>query len=318
MRGRALWIYIPDTNPRPANSSASPCALATPASTSDCTSPSQVIELSVSSSGKPMLRRPSWRGWKTKRWAKRLYGLTYEPLMADRGAERFISSLPAIPASPSVSQGSDAAQPILGTCGPKSPALSRRSGRLGSSARMSRVTSIWDLPTSRRTLRGWATEQRRACSRRLKLARATGVTASSFWPTPTAKDSGHFPDLSIEAGTIMIKKDSTIIGQSGGQVPLQNAARTWTVIWMVLMAVGWRPSSCRSSLPVRVNLAHGATSWLSGLISNPRFYEAMMGWPIGWTDPEAQVTAFAAWLRQSRGQFSRLLSSPMHREGDDA
>ena len=33
-------------------------------------------------------------------------------------------------------------------------------------------------------------------------------------------------------------------------------------------------------------------------------------WPIGWTAPEASVTAFAAWLRRSRIALSMLPSPP--------
>ncbi len=60
--------------------------------------------------------------------------------------------------------------------------------------------------------------------------------------------------------------------------------------------------------PARVNYPHGRQSFLAGLISNPRFYELTMGWPIDWTAPEAPATGFAAWLLRSRGQFSKLLT----------
>ena len=64
-----------------------------------------------------------------------------------------------------------------------------------------------------------------------------------------------------------------------------------------------------SSPPVRVTYPHGKTSSLAGLISNPRFFELIMGWPIDWTAPGAPVTGFQAWLRRSRGQFSNLLTA---------
>lgn len=97
---------------------------------------------------------------------------------------------------------------------------------------------------------------------------------------------------------------------SGGQFALNNSARTWTALWLVLQAAGWNSSmaSSPSSLPVRVSFKHGNGSFVSGLTPNPPFYELIMGWPIGWTDPERPVTGFAAWLRRSRGLFSRLLS----------
>lgn len=101
-----------------------------------------------------------------------------------------------------------------------------------------------------------------------------------------------------------------IAAHSGGQFPLGESARTWTALWLVLQAVGWNSlmASSPSSLPVRASFKHGNGSFVSGLMSNPPFYEMVMGWPIGWTDPEVPVTAYAAWLRRSRGQFSKLLS----------
>lgn len=64
----------------------------------------------------------------------------------------------------------------------------------------------------------------------------------------------------------------------------------------------------RSSRHVRVSFRHGTGSYVTGLISNPPFYELVMGWPIGWTAPEAPVTGFAAWLQRSRGALSEALA----------
>lgn len=79
---------------------------------------------------------------------------------------------------------------------------------------------------------------------------------------------------------------------------------------MTIAALGLKPSTpCPSLPPVRVSFRHGASSSLSGLTSNPRFYEHLMGWPIGWSDAAQPATGFAAWLRRSRGELSRLLTS---------
>lgn len=112
------------------------------------------------------------------------------------------------------------------------------------------------------------------------------------------------------AGSIQPRSPLEISEGSGGQYSLSEAARSWTVLWMVLKAVGWTASMATSpsSLPVRVSWQHGKKSFLAGLTPNPRFYEMIMGWPIGWTDAEQPVTEFPAWLLRSRGLFSRLLS----------
>jgi hypothetical protein len=162
--------------------------------------------------------------------------------------------------------------------------------------------------------------KKRACSRRAKQAQATGVAAFSSWPTPTALDSGHFVDLM--AGNLNLQPVKTInLGPaSTGQMPLSNAARGWTAMWMVLKAMGWQASDASHpySHPVRVTLWNGNGSLTNTLISNPSFYELIMGWPIGWTKAELAVTGFAAWLQRSRGQFLKLISLPMQEACNDA
>lgn len=49
-------------------------SLATEGSTSDSTPPSEEVALWATSSGKPILRRSSWRGWKNRPWSRLLFG----------------------------------------------------------------------------------------------------------------------------------------------------------------------------------------------------------------------------------------------------
>lgn len=137
---------------------------------------------------------------------------------------------------------------------------------------------------------------------------------SSFWPTPTAADAGYFPDLVVGAGRITLTAPFSIAEESGGQFAVANSARNWTILWLILKACGWRPGtpSTDSSLPVRVTFTPGRGSFTGSLVSNPPFYERLMGWPTAWTAPEERVTGFAAWLQRSRGALSALLLSPRY------
>jgi hypothetical protein len=101
-----------------------------------------------------------------------------------------------------------------------------------------------------------------------------------------------------------IKKDS------GGQFPVSWAARSWTALYMTLQALGIPLTAITwsSSPPVRLSMKIGLGYLLDALRPNPLFYEMLMGWPTRWTAPGQSVTGFAAWLRRSRGQFSRLLT----------
>lgn len=131
-----------------------------------------------------------------------------------------------------------------------------------------------------------------------------------MWPTPTASDAGYFPDLVLEEGRARLTAPFDITEGSAGQYALSPAARAWTHLWLALAALGAVPGTVRSlSLrPVRVSFRPGPGSSLAGLISNPRFLEWTMGWPIGWTAPEGSATGFAAWLRRSRGALSEILA----------
>lgn len=318
-----LWLYIPSLAVSASNpalpefppSLASHYALVTEASTLASPSPSQPIALCVTSSGKPMQRPLSWRGWQTRPWSQRLSGTICDPLTAEAGAAAFISSLPVIPASHSVMLGSGAARPTRVTFGPKSRASLLKSSRRLSLPKMSKATSIWDLPKSSKAFGRWATAQKRDCLRREKLAQATGVADYSSWPTPTATDAGYLPDLMVGAGIVQPRSPFDVVSTSSGQYSLSNAARSWTKLWSVIQAMGMRPTSWMpvtpspSSHQVRVSFRLGKGSYIDTLVSNPRFFELVMGWPIGWTAPGEPVTGFAAWLRQSRIQHSKLISN---------
>lgn len=102
---------------------------------------------------------------------------------------------------------------------------------------------------------------------------------------------------------------------SAGQFSLSNAARAWTKAWHALQALGWQPSNpSPSSHLVRVSFKFGGGSYIDGLISNPRFFEHVMGWPIGWTASAEPVMGFAAWLQRSRTALSTLTSLATARE----
>ena len=164
--------------------------------------------------------------------------------------------------------------------------------------------------------------QKRACSRREKWAQATGVAACSSWPTPTASDAGYLPDLQIAGGQIQPKSPFDVAATSSGQFSLSNAARAWTKLWLLLAALGWQPglTTCPCSPPVRVSFRFGRGSFIDGLISNPQFFELAMGWPIGWSAPEAAVTGFARWRQRSLTELSRLhlLAAARDQEEHDA
>lgn len=132
----------------------------------------------------------------------------------------------------------------------------------------------------------------------------------SYWPTPTASDAGYFPDLILDDAKVGFAGPHDAAMGSAGQFSLSNAARTWSTLFHLLDGLDAVPTKAcrRSSRHVRVSFRHGLGSYVTGLSSNPAFFEMVMGWPIGWTEPVAPVTEFAVWLQRSRGALCALLA----------
>ncbi|MBB4268322.1 hypothetical protein GGD89_003989 [Roseospira visakhapatnamensis] len=148
---------------------------------------------------------------------------------------------------------------------------------------------------------------RRDSIRRLKQARATKGPGCSYWPTPTASMNGNWPEVIADGGRLDFRNPP------GGYKTrsLRQVARAWMVTRRLLAALGIDPRPTRSpcSRPIRVTLRPGTMCSAETLDLNPRFGEWVMGWPIGWTACAPLETAFAPWLRRSRTELSRRLST---------
>ncbi len=65
------------------------------------------------------------------------------------------------------------------------------------------------------------------------------------------------------------------------------------------------------SLPAREITRDGGITSDTRRTLNPRFVEALMGWPIGWTSFDSVATAWSLWLQRMRSEFCRLGSVMM-------
>ncbi len=137
-----------------------------------------------------------------------------------------------------------------------------------------------------------------ASYQRRKSVGLTCVRGFSFWPTPTFKSSGNRVCLVPGPGTLKLTRDER---QGGKQLGLKNAAQSWTLLWDLMIALGWEPQNPISSLPYRVLLQSGELPSAGALTLNPQFSDWMMGWPLGWTEPLRPVTGWSLWLQRARG-----------------
>ena len=132
----------------------------------------------------------SWRStWKKETYLPRLFGLTYEPSTAARGAARWISSLADTPANRSATQGSVSEQTTPGTCGLPWQPSSETSNPSGASSKTSVLICDSDSTKSPETFKAWATALRRHCLQRRKSALLTAANGSSSWPTAQVHDA---------------------------------------------------------------------------------------------------------------------------------
>lgn len=171
---------------------------------------------------------------------------------------------------------------------------------------MSRGTCLWDFPKSPADYKAWVTGLGRACSQRLKSARPTSGAGSSYWPTPLVQMGGNKPDLYAGGEGMRVK---VYLRQVGRQVALMEVSKAWTTLWLFVKSLGFRAGLMppyRFSLPLHVTLWPGSRYSNGTLTFNPAFSDLMMGWPIGWSDPNSQVMGFAHWLRRSRIALCRM------------
>jgi len=253
------WLYLPEAViPSPQTLVCSACrSVPEPeGSTSGLPSPVPGIALFVTSSGKPMLRPSSWRGWKTRPWIARLSGTMLEPSTAARGVERWISSRAAIRASHSQSQGNARGQTIPDICGHTSRGSSVNADLNGCFWKTSPIISTSDIERSEASWKAWATALRKDCLRRQKLARRTNDSGCLFWPTPNVAGGGNPPEN-------LVRKGNHFVRPSGkkAHLGLDQATKMWShhSQWPTPMASdGCKPSAGNRKL---ADLTHASRMW---------------------------------------------------------
>ena len=120
-------------------------------------------------------------------------------------------------------------------------------------------------------------------------------TARVHWPTPRAQEPG-----------------------SNAETHGKGLKETATRHWSTPTARDWKDGVLiENKTETRSNLSRqaprtkldGSDSFVSGLTLNPLFVEALMGWPVGWTDCGSAVTGLSRWSRLMHFALSQLLQT---------
>jgi len=219
------WLYLPPAvlpESRTHACTASRSAPEPEGSTSGLQSHAPGIALFVTSSARPMLRPPSWRGWKTRPWIRHLCGTMLEPSTAARGVERWIFLREATPVSRSRSQANARGSMTPAIYGHTSPGLSPNANPNGFFWKTSQIISTSDIARSEASWKSWATGLRKDSLQRQKSARRTSDNGCLFWPTPNVAGGGNPPE-------ILIRKGNHFIRPSGkkAHLGLDQAVKMW-------------------------------------------------------------------------------------------
>ena len=206
------------------------------------------------------------------------------------------------PASRSALPGSEEARKMTVTSGQRCLELYKKSGPLGSLARMLLGSSAWNSTRCWLTWKPADTKCRRLYFRLVPSMPRTEGTAAQSWPTPRANDAEKRGRVSSDPrnglpGAVMIwptpsasdcgrtainphlTKNGTIrhIGKSGGQ----SYARLDAVAAMFPTPRG-NAGTGPSNAPNRQG-GPDLQTHIGGQL-NPTWVEWLMGFPIGWTD----------------------------------
>jgi hypothetical protein len=184
-----MWLHVPSESlrfaPEPEHS------------ISDSGSPNHEPELWCTLSGIPTQRPRSWRGWKTRPWTTRLFGMISQPSTAARGVEQWIALSQASHASRSASLENAGVQTMNGGSGPTSPEAFARWDQSSCSWRMSQGSLFEASTPYLGTWPAWGSMRNGACSQQRPPALPISASGYSYWPTPTTRD--YKDDGSAEA-----------------------------------------------------------------------------------------------------------------------
>lgn len=285
------------------------------AATEDSTSPSLQSSppsaLWASSNGKPMLRQPSWRGWKNRPWIKLLSGAAMSKNSIPPHFSEWIGSPQDSHASPSPTQEpSEEPQMIDGSGNTlqTSYTIFTPSGCFLRMCRDSLLEVGSDL--SSLTLPTSGTMRSGRCWEQTKLEPPTDASDSSYWPTPKASDD----------------KEGKVAKSARSQNLLQR-----TQAWPTPDAHCWKGGttskpradgkprrgardgqlSDSTSLPAPLTSTCGPDCSPKHRKLNPLFAEWLMGLPAGWTTVEIgsgpSATEWSLYKQQLRFAYLQIV-----------
>jgi hypothetical protein len=209
------------------------------------------------------------------------FGMTFKPLMADRGEAVLMSYLEAFPVKTSPQQEKEQASKVSDLeCGEKWHGWSAKFDPHTSTLRTAQCSLLEEEPELLQTLPRSGMTRSGMLWERQTLVLRTSETESGLWPTPTVCGNYNRKGLSKTSG------DGLATAVSKWPTP---TARIWK---------GGGRKMIRDDGKSREDMLDWLVEQNGGRL-NPTWVEWLMGWPLGWTDLKPlEMDKFQQWLQQ--------------------
>jgi hypothetical protein len=257
---------------------------------------------------KPSPPRTWLQRWKRDSWTRHLSGLISRPSRGKSFVDWWTSSLEATRASRSLPQVSEPVKTTPDTFGHGSQMELPFADLDSASSRTSKDTSRWDSPQSSATWKKWVTERRGAYSQRLKSAHLTNGSGSSSWPTSSARDWKDTPGMATKAvnpdGSERKREDMlarAVYGEANSSkwptpAVMDTTGGPYKTEFVDGAFRSYHNHTTEDAPKYGARLrdavtcgppaqANPSTDGSRRESLNPRWVEALMGVPIGWTMP---------------------------------
>lgn len=269
----------------------------------------------------PTPKQSSLRGKTTAPFLRSRFGMTFEPLTADLGAELLTSWLVGFPAKTSAQPA-----PVMGLTASEADSGPKW---LGSFARFSPSESKWktaqcsllgDSDEFSETWPRWGSMRNGECYLRpIQTPLIYGSESGSrvMWPTPTVHGNHNMPSASASSGwglssaAKLWPTPTASLADKGGRITPRKGREGGTLIEAVSSRMWPTPcaSASKGSSPAALKRKSGkdrsndridhAVMASDGGQLNPEWVEWLMGWPIGHTALEPLETVkYREWLQQ--------------------
>ena len=273
----------------------------------------------------PTPKRSSSRARTTEPFHRSRFGMTFEPLTEDHGAELLMSCLEAFRAKTLVLPAAETDSTASGAASGSKWRGSFAKYDLGESRwKTAQFSLLGDSDEFSETWPRWGSMRNGESYLRPMLALTISENASGFWPTPTAslahKGGRVTPRKGREGGTLIEAVSARMyptpcaIDSTGGRInksPSSGAAERPSLAMMARKGLWPTPcaSASKGSSPAALMRKNGkdrsndridhAVMASDGGQLNPEWVEWLMGWPIGHTALEPLATdKYREWLRQ--------------------